>query len=75
MFINRTDIHRPEPYEYLTYDFSGRSKDIVDLFSAVCDLVDVRHRVTHNERRGLWDVRINRRESVDRMVEHVGPKR
>jgi hypothetical protein len=35
-FINRTDIHRPKPHEYLSYDFSNMSKDIVDLFVEAC---------------------------------------
>ncbi|HSI81325.1 MAG TPA: hypothetical protein VK919_11825, partial [Solirubrobacterales bacterium] len=30
--INRTDVHRDQPYEYLSYDFSNRSTEIVDLF-------------------------------------------
>ncbi len=28
-FINRTDVHRAVPYEYLSYQFSNRSDDIV----------------------------------------------
>ena len=72
-FINRTDVHREKPYEYLSYDFSNMSTDIVDLFLAACDRVGVFTRVNRNNR-GLWDVRINRRESVARMREHVGLK-
>jgi hypothetical protein len=30
-FINRTDVHRARPYEYLSYDFSNMSTDIVEL--------------------------------------------
>jgi hypothetical protein len=26
VFINRTDIHRPQPYEYLSYAFANKSK-------------------------------------------------
>lgn len=72
-FVNRTDIHRPQPYEYLTYHFANMSKDIVDLFVKACDSVQVFTRVTV-DRKGLWNVRINRRESVARMLEHVGRK-
>jgi hypothetical protein len=72
-FVNRTDVHRPTPYEYLSYEFSNMSKDIVDLFIASCDRVGVLTRVNRS-RRGLWDVRINRRASVALMVEHVGLK-
>jgi hypothetical protein len=72
-FINRTDIHRPKPYEYLSYEFSNMSKDIVDLFVEACDRVGVFTRVTSNSS-GRWSVRINRRESVAMMLEHIGMK-
>jgi hypothetical protein len=73
-FINRTDIHREQPYEYLSYNFSNLSKDIVDLFTTSCDLAGVSaYRVACN-RRGRWDVRINRRGSVALMRERVGLK-
>ena len=72
-FINRTDIHRAEPYEYLSYQFCNMSTDIVDLFVAQCERVGVFTRVNRS-RRGLWDVRINRRDSVALMLEHVGIK-
>jgi len=72
-FINRTDVHRPKPYEYLTYDFSNMSKDIVDLFVVACDRVGVFTRLTRRSAGG-WDVRINRRASVALMLEHVGLK-
>ena len=72
-FINRTNVHRPEPYEYLSYQFSNMSTDIVELFLAQCDRVGVFTRVNRNDR-GLWAVRINRRDSVALMQEHVGLK-
>ena len=72
-FVNRTDVHRAQPYEYLSYQFSNKSRDIVDLFVAACDEVGVRTRVTGSPERG-WSVRINRRESVASMKEHVGEK-
>lgn len=72
-FINRTDIHRPQPYEYLSYDFANMSKDIVGLFVDACDRVGVFTRVTCNSR-GRWSVRINRRPSVALMLDHVGLK-
>ena len=74
VFVNRTDIHRSQPYEYLSYAFSNKSKDIVDIFQAACDLVGIERRVTYNPARALWHVRINRRESVSRMLESVGQK-
>jgi hypothetical protein len=72
-FINRTDIHRERPYEYLSYDFANMSQDIVDLFVRACDQVGVFTRVTCSKN-GRWDVRINRRESVALMLENVGRK-
>src|SRR5436190_13838576 len=72
-FVNRTDIHRPVPYGYLTYGFSNMSEDIVGLFVDSCDRVGVVTRVNRS-RRGLWDVRINRRARAALMLEHVGLK-
>ncbi len=69
-FINRTG-----PYEYLSYDFSNTSTGIVELFLDACSAVGVAYRANFNEARGFWDVRINRRESVALMREHVGLKR
>ncbi len=74
IFINRTDVHRSEPYEYLSYSFANKSSDIVDLFTQTCDRVGVEHRSTFTPRRGLWQVRINRRASVAKMAEHVPAK-
>ena len=72
-FINRTDVHRAEPYEYLSYDFCNHSDDIVALFLAACDRVGVRTRPNCNPR-GIWHVRINQRPSVALMLERVGQK-
>lgn len=69
-FINRTG-----PYEYLSFHFANRSKDIVDLFLASCDAVGVFCRCTYQSPRHIWELRINRRTSVAKMVEHVGIKR
>jgi hypothetical protein len=40
-FINRTDVHRAQPYEYLSYHFGNLSKDIIDIFTAACDFAGV----------------------------------
>lgn len=66
-FINRTG-----PYEYLSYDFTNKSTDIVDLFTRTCESVGVEYRRTRF--RGCWKVRINRRPSVNQMLERVGVK-
>lgn len=72
-FVNRTDVHRQVPYEYLSYQFSNRSEDIVRLFVTACDRVGVFTRVNCGAR-GQWDVRINRRDSVALMLGEVGRK-
>jgi hypothetical protein len=72
-FVNRTDVHRPRPYEYLSYGFFNKSRDIVDLFATACERVSVFTRITGSPERG-WSVRINKRESVALMQEHVGLK-
>jgi hypothetical protein len=67
VFVNRTG-----PYDYLTFDFSNKSRDIIELFTMVCGLVGVEYRVTCWT--GLWRVRINRRRSVGLMLANVGLK-
>jgi hypothetical protein len=73
-FINRTNIDRPEPYEYRSYDFSNASQDILDIVGEVCEQLDLRPRRAWNPTRGLGHVRINRRDSVARMLDRVGLK-
>jgi Homeodomain-like domain len=63
-FINRTGR-----YEYLSYAFTNLSGDIRNLFLAACLFLDL------DVRPGKKHMRINRRESVARMLEHVGTKR
>lgn len=68
-FINRTG-----PYEYPSYCFANRSDDIKDLFLQGCEAVGVEYRSNLNQRRQLWEVRVNRRPSVALLDEHVGVK-
>jgi len=63
VFVNRTG-----PYEYLSYDFTNRSQDILDLFTATCDSLGVRYR------RNPERVRICRQEAVGLMLAQVGVK-
>jgi hypothetical protein len=63
-FINRTG-----PYEYLSYAFTNLSGDIQNLFVATCLFLDLAARP------GKKHIRINKRDSVARMLEHVGLKR
>jgi hypothetical protein len=67
-FINRTG-----PYEYLSYDFCNMSENIIGLFVDACERVSVFTRTTGGDGR-RWSVRINRRESVAKMLEQVGIK-
>ena len=62
-FVNRTG-----PYEYLSYDFYNLSAPIRELFADVCRSLGLACRPAGNR------VRINRRESVELMLEHVGVK-
>lgn len=68
MLVNRTDIHRPAPYEYLSYGFSNMSAGIIRLFVEACENLRVSTRVTQT-RRGLFQVRINTRPSVGLLLE------
>jgi Homeodomain-like domain len=63
-FVNRTGR-----YEYLSYEFSNRSSDILDLFGRTCETVGVEYR------RYAKAIRIYRRPSVGLMETHVGLKR
>ena len=63
VFINRTG-----PYEYLSYDFSNHSQDILDLFVATCAAVGLQ------PRRYPRHIRLYRRGDVAALVEHVGLK-
>jgi hypothetical protein len=63
-FINRTGS-----YEYLSYEFSNRSSDILDLFGQTCDDVAVEYR------RYAKAIRVYRRPSVALLKANVGLKR
>lgn len=69
-FVNRTG-----PYEYLTCAFSNRSAGIAGIFTDACDGAGIGYRCNLNIRKDLWEIRINRRESVAALREHVGVKR
>jgi hypothetical protein len=62
-FINRTGR-----YEYLSYEFANHSPDILDLFERTCRALGLR------PCRYARSIRLNRREDVAQMVEHVGVK-
>lgn len=62
-FVNRTG-----KYEYLSYCFDNRSREIRELFTAVCRFAGLEPRPAGTS------VRIYRRASVALMLEHVGVK-
>ena len=63
VFVNRTGR-----YSYVSYDFSNRSTDILDLFEDTCSAVGV------DCRRYEHHIRVYRRASVDLLLDHVGRK-
>lgn len=63
VFVNRTGRYR-----YVSYDFSNRSRDILDLFESTCAAVGV------DCRRYDRHIRVYRRASVAALVQHVGLK-
>ena len=69
-FVNRTG-----PYEYLSYDFSNMSDDIVRLFVDACERVGVDHARDPWKRGGVSGTyESTSAPSVALMLEHVGMK-
>lgn len=69
VFVNRTG-----PYEYLSYSFANKSRDIALMLSLALDMAGVQHRLTDSGRRQIWQLRINRRDAVAKMLKHAGVK-
>jgi hypothetical protein len=63
VFLNRTGR-----YEYVSYEFANRSRDILDLCEATCRRVGLR------PRRYERAIRLYRRHDVALLLEHVGVK-
>jgi hypothetical protein len=63
VFINRTG-----PYEYLSYDFTNLSSELLELFASTAELVGL------HPRRYAKRVRLYRREDVRRLAVEVGTK-
>jgi hypothetical protein len=63
VFVNRTG-----PYEYLSYGFYNLSPEILALFVETCQSLGLRPCVYAKS------VRLNRRDDVGRLLEHVGRK-
>jgi hypothetical protein len=70
VFVNRTDGGR---YEYLSYHFCSMSSDIALIWEQACELAGIEYRMTCDPR-GRWNGRINRRESVAKLIEAIPPK-
>jgi hypothetical protein len=62
-------INRTGPYEYLSYQFSNHSSDILDLFAWTCRAVGIEYR------RYATEIRVYRRASVTLLEANVGIKR
>jgi hypothetical protein len=69
VFVNRTG-----KYEYLTYHFANMSRDIAQLFTFALKRAGVEYRHTSGCKRGIHNVRVNRRASVLEMLGHIGVK-
>lgn len=63
VFINRTG-----PYEYLSYDFTNHSRELLELFASTAELVGL------HPRRYAKRVRLYRRADVRRLAVEVGTK-
>lgn len=72
-------VNRHGRYEDLCFAFANRSTDLLDLFARTCETVGLPYRRyeprPEGDRVRVGSVRINRREPVARLVEHVGVKR
>lgn len=73
-FVNRTGR-----YEYLSFEFSNLSEDLLELFADTCESVGISYRRYPAKERGgrrvAGQVRINKRADVARLLHHVGIKR
>lgn len=76
-------IHRQGRYEYVKYNFTNVSKDVVDLLCAACDNLNIpwtihsRPNTTPNGDKSLYmkyTVTFNRRDAVTQLESIVGPK-
>jgi len=69
-FLNRVRNATGREYAYVRYQFSNRSDDIRDLFTAACDRLGIAWR-----RMNRYDISVARRASVETLDVLVGPKR
>lgn len=74
-------IHTNGNREYVKYNFTNKSRDIIDLFCWACDLVDVKYTVAsrpyHNSVGDIttgWTVTIGRKSEVEKFEHYIGPK-
>ena len=62
--------HPRKTYSYPRYFFSNKSLDIQRIFCDACDRLEIAWRQD-----GPWNISVARREAVEIMDRHVGPKR
>lgn len=81
-------IQKQNERQYLRYNLTNSSKDIIDLFASTCDKVNIRYVISSrlNQYAGLivktaatqpttkWTLTINRAEDVKEMDRRLGPK-
>lgn len=68
-------IHRQHGYEYVKYNFTNRSVDIINLFCAICDSVGIQYTIYHRIAPiDIWTVTIGKRADVALCDQHLGPK-
>ncbi len=66
--LNKVTV-KGRDYAYPRYQFSNRSQDIKDIFTAACDSIGVEWR-----RWGQWHISVAKRDSVARLDRFIGPK-
>lgn len=67
--VNRVRGANGEQYEYSRYQFSNHSEDILQLFVQGCAVLGV-----ETKRMNRYNISVNKRASVARLDEFVGPK-
>ncbi len=68
--VMNPSVHAGKTYRYPRYTFSNRSADIRGLFREYCEKVGVQCRQMNR-----WNISVARRDSVELMDRHIGPKR
>ena len=75
-------IHKQGQYQYVKYNLTNRSKDLVDLFCSACDTVGIEYKVhprpfinKSGDKHVGWTVTIGKRSEVVKCEQFLGIKR